>query len=643
MADRKNVFWALTAFGAVLLAFTLTFHHTLPTWLLAFLVLGASAVGAALLPWFVVTQIQRREEAILRLQETWQALYRASLKIQESLSLKDRLDRLLQAARDVFHLDRLNILLADSEGRWLQAVASLGTEEPLEAIRVPIGPEGGGIAQAYLTQQMIIWEGRGPVPEALRLKPPYDRIKAFRSRVFAIIPLVVQGKAIGVLGADRKVSRKPFDPDTLELLRLFAIQASLSIAYAKLCETLDKRVEERTQALELALVQLRAAWEQAEEASRHKSAFLASMSHELRTPLNSIIGFAEVLQDQTFGPLNEKQARYVHNILVSGRHLLTLINDLLDLSKVEAGKIELHPEAFELREALAAILFTIRPQADVKNLQLQLHVDEALSTITADPTRFKQILYNLLSNAVKFTPEGGRITVTARRVPSSKFQVQNLGPGTMDLIEIAVQDTGIGIRPEDQGRLFQEFVRLDSPLAKGHEGTGLGLVLTKRLVELHSGRIWVESEGEGKGSRFAFLLPLRVPGKRRILVAEDDEAVQSAIQESLQRSGFEVELAPDGEEALAQVEKQMPDLLILDIGLPKLDGLSVLKRLKDQEKARGLPILVLSATDIGQAEEALSLGADEFLTKPFSPSVLLDTVRRLLAKQGKGFGARRRQ
>jgi len=258
--------------------------------------------------------------------------------------------------------------------------------------------------------------------------------------------------------------------------------------------------------------------EKLEAINRHKSEFLATMSHELRTPLNSIIGFSELLQDQTFGPLNEKQARYVDHILTSGRHLLALINDLLDLSKVEAGRLELRPEAFDLREALAAALQEFRPQADAKGVTLHLSVDEALTTVTADPVRFKQILFNLLSNAVKFTPEGGRITLKAE-VRSEKLEVRSedstapppFSPLTSHFVEISVQDTGIGIKPEDLPRLFQPFTQLEPVYAKRYQGTGLGLALTKRLVELHGGTIWAESEGEGRGSTFTIRLPWHAP------------------------------------------------------------------------------------------------------------------------------------
>jgi signal transduction histidine kinase len=378
----------------------------------------------------------------------------------------------------------------------------------------------------------LLWEGRTPVPEELRLQPPYDQIAAFRSRVFAIVPLVVQGRAIGVLGVDRKHSRRPLEPATLEFLQLFAAQAAIAIENSRLYEQqqlaaiqLEATVEARTRELQVTNRRL-------EEASRHKSEFLANMSHELRTPLNSVIGFSQLLQDQTFGALSEKQGRYVANIETSGQHLLALINDLLDLSKVEAGKLELRPEPLNLADVLEASLASIRPQAEVKGQTLHLNFESVLPSLTADPVRLKQILFNLLSNAVKFTPDGGSVTVTARRVPSSEFHVPSSEPGTWDLepgtagvtefIEIAVADTGIGIKAEDLPRLFQEFMQLEAAATKRYEGTGLGLALTKRLVEMHGGWIWAESAGQGRGSTFTIRLPMGLPDETRR--AEDAHA-----------------------------------------------------------------------------------------------------------------------
>ncbi len=481
-----------------------------------------------------------------RVEETRQALYRASLQIQEPMGLQDRLHRLLETARNILHLDRFIVLLADREARWLEAVASTGTEEPLAEIRVPIGPEGGGLAQAYLRRQAIVWDGQAPVPEDLRLRPPCDQIKAFRSRVFANVPLVVDGWAIGVLGVDRKHSRRPLEPATLELLQHFAAQAAIAIENARLYEeigrhaaTLEERVQERTR-------ELAAANQQLQEVSRHKSEFLANMSHELRTPLSSIIGFSEILEGQRAGPLTGKQVRYVGHIHQSGNHLLQLINDILDLSKVEAGKLTVQPEPLAVTGTLEDILAVARELANKKTQTLKAQIQPDLPPVWADPVRFKQICFNLLSNAVKFTPDHGRISVTARRVRADQIgdcesPIADLGKAEStpqsairnpkseidEWLEIAIKDTGIGIKAKDLPRLFQEFVQLEAASTKQHEGTGLGLALTKRLVKLHGGRIWAESGGEGHGARFTVRLPFR--GSDRGTERQADRGVSTEV------------------------------------------------------------------------------------------------------------------
>ncbi|MFQ5840553.1 MAG: ATP-binding protein, partial [Candidatus Methylomirabilales bacterium] len=401
----------------------------------------------------------------------------------------------------------------------------------------------------------------------------------------------------------------------------------------------DWTMEDHTRELEAAKARLEEALRRVEEASQHKSDFLAEMSHELRTPLNAIIGFSELLQGQQFGPLNEKQQRHVDNIWTSGKHLLQLINDILDLSKVEARKIELWPEPFSPRQALEAALNDIRPQAEAKGLRVDLQMDEGLSTIVADPVRFKQILYNLLSNAVKCTPDGGRVTVTAKWVHGSEFRVHrgkeaSHEPSTMnherprDFLEFAVQDTGIGMKAEDLPKLFREFTQLDASLAKEHQGTGLGLALTKRLVELQGGKIRAESDGEGRGSTFTVILPIRPPrrARPRLLLVDDDVGVVQAIATALKQTGYTVETVADGQEALARVAQRPPDLLLLDVILPGLDGRDILAALRRREATRRLPVIAFTGVEGVGEKEVRALGADEFLTKPFSTTALLRMI-----------------
>jgi signal transduction histidine kinase len=250
---------------------------------------------------------------------------------------------------------------------------------------------------------------------------------------------------------------------------------------------------------------LQAASDAAKAANRAKSEFLSSMSHELRTPLNAIIGFSEVLQDQHFGALNEKQSRQINHILSSGRHLLSLINDILDLAKVESGKMELELSPVRIAELIESSLVMIKEKALKHHLQLQEDLAPELAdlTIPADERKLKQIMFNLLSNAAKFTPDGGEIKVVAMREAG-------------DLV-VSVSDTGIGIAPEDQERIFGAFEQVDSSYTRQQEGTGLGLGLTRRMVELHGGRIWVESAGKDRGSSFSFTIPIGLMAKEAAL------------------------------------------------------------------------------------------------------------------------------
>ena len=297
----------------------------------------------------------------------------------------------------------------------------------------------------------------------------------FGFRASLAVPLLREDRIIGGLVVRRK-SIGEFRPEVIELLKTFATQSVLAIQNARLF----REIEEKSK--------------QIEAANRHKSEFLANMSHELRTPLNAIIGFSEVLQEKLFGELNEKQAEYTEDILSSGRHLLSLINEILDLSKVEAGRMELELATFDLPTALENARTFVRERAVRHAITLDLSVDERLGDFVGDERKIKQILLNLLSNAVKFTPEGGRIGINARQ--------------TNGAVEISVSDTGIGIAPEDQPKIFEEFRQVRSDYAHKVEGTGLGLTLAKKFVELHGGKIWVESE-VGKGSTFCFTLPER--------------------------------------------------------------------------------------------------------------------------------------
>jgi PAS domain S-box-containing protein len=353
-------------------------------------------------------------------------------------------------------------------------------------------------------------------------------------------------------------------------------------------------------------VELESARAVAEKTSLTKSDFLANMSHELRTPLNSVIGFSEVLQDQLFGPINDKQQEYIGNILTSGRHLLSLINDILDLSKVESGKMELDLNSFPLRESLDASMVLLREKALKGGLEFKLELaPEADVLIVADQRKLKQILFNLLSNAVKFTPTAGSVEVSARR--------------DGDFIEVTVADTGIGIREEDIPKLFQAFTQLESVYTKGFEGTGLGLALTRQLVEMHGGRIWVKSEF-GKGSRFSFSFPISQAdapqpkpcraetGGNTVLVIEDDPRTLAVLESALQRKGYRALRATNGLEGVEMAQRNSPDLIVLDLVMPGMSGFDVAERLYGGTDAAEVPILVLTSMDLSAADRARLAG-----------------------------------
>jgi PAS domain S-box-containing protein len=409
----------------------------------------------------------------------------------------------------------------------------------------------------------------------------------------------------------------------------------------------QKRAAKELEKAFAAATQLRA---EAEAANLAKSEFLANMSHELRTPLNAIIGFSEVLADQIFGNLNDKQLRHVGHVVNSGHHLLQVINEILDLSKVESGTMELRPDRTDVPELMENALMMIRETALKNGLRTKLRVDEefAGTYVYVDQVKMKQILFNLLSNAARFTPEGGTIELEARR--------------NNDLLQVRVADTGIGVEQKDRERIFRSFEQVDSSYARRQQGTGLGLTLTKRLVELHGGRIWVESEGDGKGSTFTFEIPTTFDARRdddpedsriqrmtvaeeapepvhearlgshaKVLVVDDDSATNEMICHALTEAGYSVARAFDGRQVVEMAARIRPMAITLDVIMPDRDGFDTLAELKHRAETRDIPVIVVTIHD--NRKLALSLGAVDLLPKPLDKDRLLGILRRLEAQQ----------
>jgi signal transduction histidine kinase len=402
------------------------------------------------------------------------ALGEVGQAVSSTLDLETVLTRIVSHAVQLSGTDGGAIYEYDEQSEeFLLRATDHMEEELINALRANPPRLGDGVVgRAAASREPVqvpnILEERAYAPRMRQMLERYG----FRASL--AVPLLREDRIVGALVVRRK-STGEFLPEVIELMKTFATQSVLAIQNARLF----REIEDKSR--------------QIEAANRHKSEFLANMSHELRTPLNAIIGFSEVLGERLFGELNDKQAEYTEDILSSGRHLLSLINEILDLSKVEAGRMELELATFDLPLAIDNARTFVRERATKHGIGLDVTIDERLGEFVGDERKIKQVLLNLLSNAVKFTPEGGRIGINARQADGS--------------VEISVSDTGIGISPEDQPKIFEEFRQVGSDYAHKVEGTGLGLTLAKKFVELHGGRIWVESE-VGKGSRFIFTLPI---------------------------------------------------------------------------------------------------------------------------------------
>jgi signal transduction histidine kinase/ActR/RegA family two-component response regulator len=397
----------------------------------------------------------------------------------------------------------------------------------------------------------------------------------------------------------------------------------------RLTEALDQRTRE------LADANLRIM-----EADRQKSQFLASMSHELRTPLNSIIGFSEVLTTRLGPTLEPKHARFLQNIHGSGTHLLGLINDILDLTKIESGKMEMHPEKLKVPPLVEGVLTLMRGQAARREIELVSDVPADLPTLEADESRVKQILFNLVSNAVKFSPDGSKVFCTVRGRPP--------GPDALEVPSIAleVRDHGIGIDPTDHLKVFQEFRQLDAGSSRRREGTGLGLALVKKFVELHGGTIRLRSR-LGEGASFTVLLPqerspalattqtlpLPLPpeDRPRVLVVEDDLATWERIANDLERAEYHAARARTGEEALVLARMMRPAAITLDLVLPGIDGWEVLRRLKADPDTRDVPVIIVSVME--GRDLGVAMGADGYFVKPPDGAGLVGLITQVVNRR----------
>jgi diguanylate cyclase (GGDEF)-like protein/PAS domain S-box-containing protein len=409
---------------------------------------------------------------------------------------------------------------------------------------------------------------------------------------------------------------------------------------------LEKKVFQRTDELEKTNREL-------ERMNQLKGRFIANISHELRTPLNSILGFSDILVEKTFGSLNENQERYIRNIYSAGKHLLELINNVLDIAKIEAGKYEMIYETFRVNELIEDVLNIMRPFAETKFIGTEVQMGEDIDLMTGDRVKIKQVLYNLLSNAIKFTPEGGKVGIRVDYVHNTNGHHISGSEEKVDFLSFSVNDNGVGIGPEDKDRIFDEFEQVDTTLSREYGGAGLGLALSKKLVSLHGGNISVESN-LGEGSTFTFTIPvtsavesveveepeaisLNFPWMKEeaplILVVEDDPATAELLTLHLTQAGYKVAHAYNGEEAIQKAKTMRPFAITLDVMLPKKDGWEVLQALKGESSTAEIPVIIHSIVD--NKELAFALGAADYLMKPLDKSALLHKLEEINIARGK--------
>jgi PAS domain S-box-containing protein len=573
----------------------------------------------------------------------------ASLKAYgERLALLHEIDRAVIAADTLLEIAepairRLRMLLGvpraivslfdleKNEAEWLVAVGR----------RRAYTEPGMRFSMVYMGDVESMRRGEIQSLETAKL-PPGPEVSALLGSgvdVYIVIPMVAKGELIG--GLSFGGAPGTFSDEQIAMAREVATQLAIAITQVRLHEAvkrhadeLEARVNQRTvelheanQRLQREIGERRRAQMEADRANRLKSEFLANMSHELRTPLNAILGFTQLIHDGAITHESPQYPEFLDDILAGGHHLLQLINDVLDLSKVEAGKLEFHPEIVDLAVLVAELLAIMRTTAATKSIKLTSEVAAELHEVVIDAARLKQILYNYVSNALKFTDPGGRVVVRAMPRDEAEFTLE-------------VEDSGIGISPDDVDRLFVEFQQLDAGVAKKHAGTGLGLALCKRLAEAQGGRVGVTSV-PGKGSTFFAVLPRRagVPAVKAttspvdtdadapvVLVVEDVERDRAALVKTLTSAGYVVDVARTGAQALAKCQERAFDAITLDLLLPDASGLDVLHSIRSSSRNSDVPVIVV--TVVTERGATAGFAVHDVLPKPLDRAALLASLER---------------
>jgi len=609
--------------------------------------LAEPSVQGIVINYHDITERVQAEEQVHQQLKRLNGLRVIDIAIGSSLDLNLTLDIVLEQAISLLGVDACAVLLVNPQLQTVEYAASRGFHSNALG-HTQLGLGKGFAGRAILERKII------HIPNLMETDDGLAETLHGANETFVDYygaPLIVKGEAKGVLEIYHRSCLK-IDHEWLDFLETLGGQAAIAIDCTQLFNSLQRanaelehRVAERTTELNKTNAEL-------ERASRTKDEFLANMSHELRTPLNSILGLSESLLEQRRGSLNDKQNKSLQIIASSGQHLLELINDILDLSKIEAGKFDFYPQSVTVDELCRSSLVFVKPQASKKSVTVTYSKASQISHIFVDPRRLKQILVNLLTNAVKFTPDNGRVML---HVSTNLEQ---------EIIQFSVIDNGIGIAAEDLKRLFHPFVQVDSSFTRQYEGTGLGLSLVQKLTDLHGGSVYVESE-VGKGSCFTINLPCKQDGITKpdnmqlsfglpmgpegekigatpkaieyhgtILLAEDNMSSILTIGEYLESYGYQMVVAHDGIEALEKAEAINPDIILMDIQMPAMNGFEAIVRLHENVRFATTPIIALTALAMpGDRERCLLAGASEYMSKPVSLKSLRQNIENFLRVQ----------
>jgi signal transduction histidine kinase len=604
----------------------------------------------------LITRQQAEEKVILELQRK-QLLGEIMQSVRDSFNMTELLVNVTQKIHEILNCDRVIVfrLFPDGKGKIAEESVSEGYSSfknlscedevwPQEVLDyywkgipriVPdvMNDQWTDCLREYSSQGQIQSKIVAPILQEAS-KKDVDRwvSSARRDRLWGVLVVHACGK------------KRVWQDQEAEIVQQIADQLAIAIQQANLFQQLQQEQQKLTQSNQA----LAHSNEDLARATRLKDEFLANMSHELRTPLNSILGMAEGLQDEVFGIINDQQIHALQTIEKSGLHLLSLINDVLDVAKIESGQIELEYTSIPVNHLCSSSLTFIKQQALQKRIQLETKLAPNLTDLFVDERRIRQVLINLLSNAVKFTPEGGKITLTASQLPPADDATQQ------HYLRISVLDTGIGIAAENINKLFQPFVQIDSAINRQYTGTGLGLALVKQIVELHGGRVNLTSElgigscftidlpcepdtilasssrmppmtGQNDSSPTVYEAPLPTP---LILLAEDNEANISTVSSYLTAKGYRVISAKNGKEAINLACTESPNLILMDIQMPEMDGLTAIRQLRNDPNFCNIPIIALTAFAMtGDRERCLETGASDYLSKPVRLKELEKMIR----------------